>query len=118
MLNQPRKLTLPRVTAAPTATSSAYVFNTPVSSAAQNVLLFVFPYMAWMLAESLELSGIVAILFCGFGMAHYTALSLSKETEARQTLLPPPILPKLSVLTRACFWCLGASIRVLTSPRV
>ena len=51
----------------------------------ENVLLFVFPYMAWMLAESLELSGIVAILFCGFGMAHYTALSLSKE--ARPALL-------------------------------
>ena len=29
----------------------------------ENVFLFAFPYMAWMLAESLELSGIVAILF-------------------------------------------------------
>ena len=33
--------------------------------ASECVLLFVFPYMAWMLAESLELSGIVSILFCG-----------------------------------------------------
>ena len=40
------------------------------------------------------------------------------EAQARQTPLPPPILPKLSVLTRACFWCLGAPIRVLTSPRM
>jgi NhaP-type Na+/H+ or K+/H+ antiporter len=48
----------------------------------ENVLLLIFPYMAWMLAESIELSGIVAILFCGFGMSHYTTLSLSDHTKA------------------------------------
>eukprot|EP01052_Picozoa_sp_SAG31_P023375 SAG31_NODE_1923_length_6914_cov_3.243580_5_plen_95_part_00 len=37
--------------------------------------------MAWMLAESLELSGIVAILFCGFGMSQYTMLNLSDATK-------------------------------------
>ena len=33
MLNHQRELTLPRLAAAPTATSSAYCFNTPVSVA-------------------------------------------------------------------------------------
>ena len=36
--------------------------------------------MAWMLAESLEFSGIVAILFCGFGMDVYTFINLSEDT--------------------------------------
>ena len=46
----------------------------------ENVFLVVFPYMAWMLAESLEFSGIVAILFCGFGMDVYTFINLSEDT--------------------------------------
>ena len=47
----------------------------------ENVFLFAFPYMAWMLAESLELSGIVAILFCGFGMDVYAFINLSDATQ-------------------------------------
>eukprot|EP01043_Picozoa_sp_COSAG02_P045816 COSAG02_NODE_4227_length_5610_cov_4.036654_4_plen_805_part_00 len=47
----------------------------------ENVFLFAFPYMAWMLAESLELSGIVAILFCGFGMDVYAFINLSEATQ-------------------------------------
>ena len=47
----------------------------------ENVFLFAFPYMAWMLAESLELSGIVSILFCGFGMDVYAFINLSEATQ-------------------------------------
>ena len=50
--------------------------------ALEMVLLLLFPYMAWMLAEALELSGIVAILFCGIVMAHYTSHNLHPSTEA------------------------------------
>jgi len=45
------------------------------------VLLILFPYMAWMLAEAMQLSGIVAILFCGIVMAHYTTHNLHPRTE-------------------------------------
>ncbi|CAG9467333.1 unnamed protein product [Pedinophyceae sp. YPF-701] len=40
-------------------------------------LLLIFPYMAYMLAEGLRLSGIVSILFCGIVMSHYTIKNLS-----------------------------------------
>ena len=45
------------------------------------ILLVLFPYMSWMMAEALQLSGIVSILFCGIIMAHYTTHNLSEETE-------------------------------------
>ena len=38
------------------------------------------PYAAYAAAESMSLSGIVAILFCGMVMAHYTVPNLSPET--------------------------------------
>lgn len=45
------------------------------------ILLVLFPYMSWMMAEAMQLSGIVSILFCGILMAHYTTHNLSPETE-------------------------------------
>eukprot|EP01006_Ploeotia_vitrea_P019735 TRINITY_DN51970_c0_g2_i1.p1 TRINITY_DN51970_c0_g2~~TRINITY_DN51970_c0_g2_i1.p1 ORF type:complete len:560 (-),score=65.60 TRINITY_DN51970_c0_g2_i1:1061-2740(-) len=45
-------------------------------------MLCTFPYMAFMMAEGLRFSGIVAILFCGIGMAHYTYNNLSKEAKS------------------------------------
>lgn len=44
------------------------------------VLIMLFPYIAWMMAEAMALSGIVAILFCGIVMAHYTTLNLHPKT--------------------------------------
>jgi sodium/hydrogen exchanger 8 len=41
------------------------------------VLAVVFPWMSYYFAEGLELSGIVAILFCGIVMAQYTYSNLS-----------------------------------------
>ena len=39
------------------------------------------PYCAYATAEALSLSGIVAILFCGIVMAHYTEPNLSAESQ-------------------------------------
>mmetsp|Transcript_9285 Transcript_9285/g.40786 ORF Transcript_9285/g.40786 Transcript_9285/m.40786 type:complete len:638 (+) Transcript_9285:104-2017(+) len=43
-------------------------------------LVMIAPYAAYAAAESMSLSGIVAILFCGMVMAHYTVPNLSPET--------------------------------------
>ncbi|KAH9532760.1 hypothetical protein CY35_18G015800 [Sphagnum magellanicum] len=45
-------------------------------------LIVLFPYFSYMLAEGLGLSGIVAILFCGILMKHYTFPNLSDSAQA------------------------------------
>ena len=42
--------------------------------------LFIFSYLPYLIAEGLELSGIMAILFCGIVMSHYTHYNLSLAT--------------------------------------
>ena len=37
----------------------------------------VFPYGSWMVSDALGLSGIIAVLFCGIGMSHWTKKNLS-----------------------------------------
>jgi len=44
-------------------------------------LFVLFPYLSYMLAEGLGLSGIVAILFCGIVMKHYTFSNLSENSQ-------------------------------------
>ena len=44
-------------------------------------LVMIAPYCAYATAEALSLSGIVAILFCGIVMAHYTKPNLSTESQ-------------------------------------
>ncbi|GAQ91037.1 Na+/H+ antiporter [Klebsormidium nitens] len=44
-------------------------------------LACLFPYIAYMLANACQLSGIVAILFCGIAMRHYTHDNLSEEAQ-------------------------------------
>jgi sodium/hydrogen exchanger 8 len=41
----------------------------------------VFPYGSWMVSDALGLSGIVAVLFCGIGMAHWTKKNLSLSAQ-------------------------------------
>ncbi|CAI7933569.1 unnamed protein product, partial [Closterium sp. NIES-54] len=48
----------------------------------QASLLSLFPYMAYMLADAFELSGIVAILFAGMTMRYYTAPHLNEKALA------------------------------------
>ena len=40
--------------------------------------MLVFPYLAYTIAESANLSGIVAVLFCGMVMGRYTRQNLDK----------------------------------------
>lgn len=51
-------------------------------------LMLVFTYAPYVLAEGIHLSGIMAILFCGIVMSHYTHFNLSTVTQItmQQTL--------------------------------
>lgn len=44
-------------------------------------MMLIFSYAPYELAEGLELSGIMAILFCGIVMSHYTHFNLSPVTQ-------------------------------------
>ncbi|XP_047139467.1 sodium/hydrogen exchanger 8 isoform X1 [Hydra vulgaris] len=44
-------------------------------------MMFIFSYAPYGLAEGLQLSGIMAILFCGIVMSHYTHFNLSPVTQ-------------------------------------
>ena len=44
-------------------------------------MMLVFSYAPYGLAEGLHLSGIMAILFCGIVMSHYTHVNLSPVTQ-------------------------------------
>ena len=45
-------------------------------------VVMLFPWVAYMMAETLQLVGIVAILFCGIVMGHYTRRNLSEGGRA------------------------------------
>ncbi|KAJ3110372.1 Sodium/hydrogen exchanger 9 [Phlyctochytrium bullatum] len=44
------------------------------------VMLLVFAYSSYLLADVLQLTGIISIFFCGVAMAHYAAGNLSDES--------------------------------------
>ena len=58
--------------------------STETDSTLQVAIAVLFPFVAYMIAEGLALSGIVAILFTGVVMAHYTSKNLPPD--ARNSL--------------------------------
>jgi len=42
-------------------------------------LVFLFPYLAYSISESMEMSGIVSVLFCGIVMGRYTRQNLERS---------------------------------------
>ena len=57
------------------------------------VTSFTFPWFAFFTAEALELSGIVAILFCGIVFATYTRVNVSEEGLTLMAGVRPVFVP-------------------------
>ena len=49
--------------------------------------MFFFRYGAYALNEALELSGIMALFFCGIVLAHYNSYNLSDSSRAAAEVL-------------------------------
>lgn len=64
-------------------------------------MMLVFTYLPYALAEGIHLSGIMAILFCGIVMSHYTHYNLSPITQItmRQTMRTIAFTAGKSILT-------------------
>ena len=59
-------------------------------------MLILFAYASYLLADGLSLSGIVAILFCGIVMSHYTFKNLSDESQVGFSYVHYSFLQKLT----------------------
>ncbi|KAJ3066450.1 Sodium/hydrogen exchanger 8 [Podochytrium sp. JEL0797] len=54
-------------------------FKMEEGSVYEMTMLIVFAYISYLLADVMELTGIISIFFCGIAMAHYAAGNLSEE---------------------------------------
>ncbi|KAJ3224736.1 Sodium/hydrogen exchanger 8 [Clydaea vesicula] len=46
----------------------------------ETTMLLIFAYLSYLIADVIQLTGIISIFFCGIGMAHYAYPNLAKET--------------------------------------
>ncbi|CAB4001184.1 Sodium hydrogen exchanger 8 [Paramuricea clavata] len=69
--------------------------------------ILIFSYAPYGLAEGLKLSGIMAILFCGIVMSHYTHFNLSSQTQ----VTVQQIFRTIAFMTETCIFAyLGMAI--------
>eukprot|EP00854_Cymbomonas_tetramitiformis_P031974 gene31974-40382_t len=47
----------------------------------ETAVFWLFPYGSYLIAEQIELSGVMSILFCGISMGHYAYYNLSMENQ-------------------------------------
>lgn len=75
-----------------------------------------FAFGPYFFAEGLKLSGIMAVLFCGIVMSHYTHFNLSPVTQVtvQQTMRTVSFMAGKCV----CRACVCACVRVLGTHRV
>ena len=60
-----------------TAWASKY---TSAMDSLEPIVVLGLAYLSYLIADALEMSGIIAIVFCGLTMRHYTEKNMSKET--------------------------------------
>ena len=73
----------------------------------ETAIFILYAFSSYLIADGLELSGIVSILFCGMTMSHYVKDSLSEET----TFLSVHIFEVVATMSESFVFCyLGLSL--------
>ena len=75
-------------------------------------IFVIFAYIPFLLGEWMQLSGIVAILFTGMSMKHYTYNNMSRERQESDALIAV-----LANIATAVFLDLGTSVWAFRRPR-